>query len=472
MLLPVEKERESRFKLALRMGFPIVLLASILIFSLLSQYLETIPHSFIIIAVGIFAVMVYFIFYLIYQGFEERITDPITHMFTREYAMAMFEKEVRDGPYSLVMITIDNLSDINERYGVNNGDMILYETAQWIGRFFESKGLKKFPIAHLRGGEFLIGFHGEKHEHKNSIDLLCLKAEQLLVNDIEIQLNGAIVDNGFSKNISHMIDYLVEKQSNRREARSVQADDEQINPDLLESKVIEAVRSRRISLKYQSVVGKEGFLDVSVKLMDEEGKILHQKNTMPVINRLGLGSEYDTMLLEEVIDVASAHPERSFSLTLSPSSLRHLKLLEKFRSLANGNVARRLIFVLGEKEYYGHIRRYNDILQAYRETGVRIAIDNVGSYQTSMLYMKDLDADMIRIDNRYAKRMDNERYIALIAGFQASAKALGLDVWIGMVSDEKTACAVEELGIDYKQGNYFGKIVSMEELEKEDDEIR
>ena len=67
-----EIERIQRFKLALRMGIPIFMLASILLFSLLTQYFEHIPSNFIIIIVGLLAIAVYFQFFLIYQGFKER----------------------------------------------------------------------------------------------------------------------------------------------------------------------------------------------------------------------------------------------------------------------------------------------------------------------------------------------------------------------------------------------------------------
>jgi len=106
MLLPETREREALFKLAIRMGFPIFLLSSVLIFSLLSQYLDDIPSSFIVIGVGVFAIAVYFSFYLIYKGYDERITDPITHMFTREYSMNLFKKEIEKGPYTFVLMSL------------------------------------------------------------------------------------------------------------------------------------------------------------------------------------------------------------------------------------------------------------------------------------------------------------------------------------------------------------------------------
>ncbi|MEJ2468912.1 MAG: GGDEF domain-containing protein, partial [Campylobacterales bacterium] len=83
MLYPEAKERENRFKLALRMGLPVFALAAITTASVLLRYFNTIPYVFIIVAFSVLGIMVYYLFYLIYQGVNERITDPISHAFTR-----------------------------------------------------------------------------------------------------------------------------------------------------------------------------------------------------------------------------------------------------------------------------------------------------------------------------------------------------------------------------------------------------
>ena len=104
MLLPEEKERAQRFKLALRMGTPIGLLFLIVSFSFFTIDNETIPSYYFLILISVFVVMIYYIFYLIYQGQEERITDPITHTFTREYLISYLKRKVKKEPYTLILI--------------------------------------------------------------------------------------------------------------------------------------------------------------------------------------------------------------------------------------------------------------------------------------------------------------------------------------------------------------------------------
>lgn len=465
MLLPIEKEREFRFKLALRLGLPIFALASILIFSLLSQYLDHIPGAFIIIAVGLLAILVYFAFYIFYQGYNERITDPITRMFTREYLFEYFEKEIKHGPYTIIMVSIDNLNDINERYGVKNGDKVLRHTAEWIGTFFEQKGLKRFPVGHLKGGEFLIGFNGPKSRYKNMLDLFCLKTEEYVVEGMEIYISGAVVDTSFSTDIGHMVDYLVQQRSFRLEEKNMGEHDDQLSHDYIESQVMHALKNRLLSMMFQPVeVRNERFFDISVKLIDETGRFLHQKNYMPVINRMGLSYEYDLIVCQAAIDLLKAHAGVALSIEISPASIRRYSFLETLKdySGSDSGLFSRLLLVVGEKEYYGNIKRYNDTLQTYRNTGIRIVIDNLGSQQTSLLYLKDLDIDMIRFDNRFAKQLRRENYRALISGLHSAAKALGVKTWLRMIADDESYTVARAIGIDALQGNFIGIIGTAE----------
>jgi len=65
MILPQTKEREYRFKLALRMGLPIFALILALIFHTLITNYTTLQTSFYIEAILLLLVSIYFIFFLI-----------------------------------------------------------------------------------------------------------------------------------------------------------------------------------------------------------------------------------------------------------------------------------------------------------------------------------------------------------------------------------------------------------------------
>lgn len=470
MLLPEEKERELRFKLALRMGLPIFLLFVIILISFFSFGDGEIPAFFLVIAISAFAVMIYYIFYLLYQGQEERITDPITHTFSREYLINYFKKQIDKGPYTILLVSVRNLTDINSRYGVKKGDRVLYEVGHWIGTFLKEKEIQRFPIGHYKGSDFLIGLPGTKEKYQNLIDLMCLKFQNRTIDEIEISLTSAIVDTKYSHDIDQLTTRLFDISDEKLINKQV-IDEDEIDPTELEASVIHAIQKHSFSLMFQIVDEKEtaSMLEASVKLINGEGKIIHQNKFMPVIDRLGLTRTYDEMILEKVVKLSENVPHNLIlAFSLSPSSVRNNTFLERALTLLSHNESARgrIMFILSENDYYDHPKRYNELLQAYRRLGIFIAIDNFGAFKSSMTFLKDLKIDVLRFDNTYGKHITTKEYQDIVKGLNVVAQGLGLRTWIRMIEDRSQEKIVTSLGINFVQGNYLGKIASLEELEK------
>ncbi len=472
MLLPEEKERAQRFKLALRMGLPIFILFVIILLSFFSFGDGAVPAFFLVIAVSAFAVMIYYIFYLLYQGQEERITDPITHTFSREYLINYFKKQIHKGPYTILLVSVRNLTDINSRYGVKKGDRVLYEVGHWIGTFLKEKEIQRFPIGHYKGSDFLIGLPGTKEQYQNMMDLMCLKFQNRTIDEIEISLTSALVDTNYSRDIDQLTTRLFQI-SDEKLAYKPTFDEEELDPTELESSVIDAIKNHSFSLMFQIVDEKEtaSMLEASVKLINGEGKIIHQNKFMPVIDRLGLTRTYDEMILEKVVNLSENVPHNLIlAFPLSPSSVRNNSFLERALTLLSHNESARgrIMFILSENDYYDHPKRYNELLQAYRRLGIFIAIDNFGAFKSSMTFLKDLKVDVLRFDNTYGKNIKEKEYQDIVKGLNVVANGLGLRTWIRMIEDRSQEKIVTALGIDFVQGNYLGKIASLEEIENID----
>ncbi|MDQ7067431.1 MAG: diguanylate cyclase [Sulfurimonas sp.] len=176
MLLPQTKEREYRFKLALRMGLPIFALLLALITHTFITNSQTLQTSFYVESLLVLVFSIYFILYLIYNGFDVKITDDVSKTFTREYLFKYLkEKLKKEQDYTLILISIDNLSDINSLYGIKNGDRVLKEVAAWIVEYLQDQKIDNFPIGHIKGGDFIIGVSGTKNEYSTVLELMLFK---------------------------------------------------------------------------------------------------------------------------------------------------------------------------------------------------------------------------------------------------------------------------------------------------------
>lgn len=472
MLYPHQKERSHRFLLALRTGLPLFVLAAILMFFRLSDYFETIPVSFYISAIFILAISIYFIFYMIYRGFDEQITDPITHTFTRQKVISILKEEIiKDRHYSIVLISIENLADINSRYGTNAGDNVLKKVAKETGRFFEDKGFEKFPIGHFTGGDFLLGLKGNYNSIRPFLEMMCIKFDDFILDDIEIKIKGAIVDKSLSSDVSALVERLFElKEMDMEDGEHIKAPtDDDISLFELEENIRYAIANKNFSLMFQPLCAEENIVQVSIKLQGKKDNIIHQKTFMPVIKRLGFEREFDEIILEKVLLICKKIDNVSFAFNISPAVLRNKRFVRRFKQMVEKETIdfSRLIVLLSEKQVYSNMKRYNDLLQDYRGLGVRFCLDNVGSINASVEYLKRLEVDIIRFDKAFTKHMDIPAYVSFLKAYISISKEMNIKSWIKMVDNQDLKEKFEKMDIDYIQGNIISKIISFDKLEEQ-----
>ena len=74
---------------------------------------QTLQASFYVESLILFVFSIYFILYLVYNGFNVKITDDVRKTFTREYLFSYIkEKLKKEKDYTLILISVDNLDDI------------------------------------------------------------------------------------------------------------------------------------------------------------------------------------------------------------------------------------------------------------------------------------------------------------------------------------------------------------------------
>jgi EAL domain-containing protein (putative c-di-GMP-specific phosphodiesterase class I) len=458
MLLPQTKEREYRFRLALRIGLPIfALIIAFISHTLITNY-QNLHTSFFIEAILIILVSIYFIFYLIYNGFSVKITDDVTKTFTREYLYEYLQHELKEKKeYTLILITIDNLNDINNLYGIKNGDRVLREVAVWIGEYLKHEGLENFPLGHIKGGDFILGLEGLKSKYTTLLELMCLKSSEFKVGDIEVKISGAITDTNYSNELDYLIENLFEILEKNKNSKHKESLDE-LNPNELESAVIQAIHNRELAIMSQDVYenNRVVFNECFVKLKAQNGKVIYPKTYLKVINKLGLGIEFDLAVLEKVLQNCQ-DKQRSFAINIMPTSLRNEKFLSRAKELIKESQIS-VIFVLFEMQYYSHTDRYNSIIGSLKKYGVRFCIDRVASIHTSFLYLRELDIDLIRYDTYYSRQEKLEKNSSIIEGFNLIAHEKGIKSWIKNIENRETFEMADRIEIDYKQGKYLSEL--------------
>ncbi|MFT7859740.1 MAG: EAL domain-containing protein [Sulfurimonas sp.] len=457
MLLPRTKEREYHFKLALRMGLPIFALIVALISHTLVTNYATLEPSFYLEAILLLVFSIYFIFYLIYNGFTVKITDDVTKTFTREYLYKYIQSQLKaKKDYTLILFSVDNLNDINNLYGIKNGDKVLNEVGKWIVTYLRNESIEGYPIGHLKGGDFLISLEGDKEHYSTILELMCLKSNEFKVGDIEVKISGAINDTNYSRNLDYLIESLFEIQEANRMSKE-RSKEENIDPNELESMVIAAIKNNDLLISSQDVIGKdESFKECFVKLRGKDQRYIFPKKFIKIINKLGLSVEFDLMVIKNLLNRCEG--KQKIAVNIFPTSLRNEKFLSKIKELMGEHSNITLIFVLYEMEYYPYIGRYNAIINSLKKYNIFIGIDRIASIHTSFLYLRELDISYIRFDTYYSHFDKMKKNRSVIEGFNIMAHNKNVKTWIKNIEDKEGYDLAKKVDIDYIQGRYLSDV--------------
>jgi EAL domain-containing protein (putative c-di-GMP-specific phosphodiesterase class I)/GGDEF domain-containing protein len=456
-----EKERSHRFALALRMGLPIFFLSSVTLFALFTQTYTTLT-SLVILSIALLGIMIYFIFYLIYQSSQENITDTVTHTFTPEYFFRLFEKSIAKKTQTLVLISVENLWSINERYGIKNGDKALQSTVMKIDAFFRDKKIEKLPVGRYKGSDFLVFLPGEKEQNLPFIELFLSKYQNHINDEIEIRLEAVMIDSRSGNDVELLVSRLYELHNDR--VSSEKEDVYSINE--LENEINEALDEQRFSIGFWPVYGDEDpVFDTTVKLIDSEGRFIHQSRYIPVLNRLNKMRRLESEVLEKIGALCDER-NRNFVVTISSVTLRNPHFFEHALTLFERypHARYKITLIFEEKEYCHQLERFAHQIAHYRKAGYKIALDRLGGYHTTLLYLKELEVDLVRFDPLYTRHIKEAGYQNIIQGLNLSAHLCGAKTWMSMIEDGITDTVAQSLKINYRQGNFHGSILTMEEL--------
>lgn len=90
--------------------------------------------------------------------------------------------------------------------------------------------------------------------------------------------------------------------------------------------------------------------------------------------------------------------------------------------------------------------------------GFKVAIDDFGTGYSSMEHLLELDADTLKIDQIFIKRMSqSEKAKKLVIGMVRLAKALGFTTVAEGLESKEDVDALREMSVEYGQGYHIGK---------------
>ena len=200
--------------------------------------------------------------------------------------------------------------------------------------------------------------------------------------------------------------------------------------------------------------------EVLLRMRDLDGSVISAGRIIPAAESSGRIGMIDRWVLSSTLEWATTHHKslektRFICMNLSGASLNDERfVLDAFHILEKNRQAASLLCLEITESVALHdlenTRRFIDRVRGY---GVKIALDDFGAGYTSFSYLKDLPADVLKIDGSFIVNMNaHPANVAIVEAIVNLAGNLGMKTIAEWAEDTATVQTLVEIGVDYVQG--------------------
>ena len=232
----------------------------------------------------------------------------------------------------------------------------------------------------------------------------------------------------------------------------------------LGERVQQALRAGRLVFAFQPVVvantGAVDYYECLLRMIDEDGNIVAAGDFMPIIEQLGFIRTIDRYVLERAVAEVTANPGICLGFNISGLTATDYAWLRAITNLLRGKpeIARRLVVEITETAALHDVEESARFVNALRELGCRIALDDFGAGFTSLRHLQTLAVDTVKIDGSFIRNLgqnyDNQMFLRHLVGL---ANGLGLATVAECVETAREAAILRREGVGYLQGYLIGK---------------
>jgi len=182
---------------------------------------------------------------------------------------------------------------------------------------------------------------------------------------------------------------------------------------------------------------------------------------------IGLGTELQLLAVSRALPALDQLPDDTYvSVNVDPTTASSMSLAEIVKRWPAG----RVVIELTEHAPASDYPSLREALDAFRRSGVRIAVDDAGAGFASLRHILELAPDIIKLDISIVRDIDSEAsHRALASALVAFAREMGTELIAEGVETAEEALALDGLGIGLMQGYHLGRPGAISELSTVDE---
>lgn len=418
-----------------------------------------------------------------FMAYHDSLTGlPNRANLRRRLAQDMDRAATRNLPMALLLININNFRDINDSLGHQNGDALLREVARRMSAALWGSDV----VASLGGDDYAILL--SRLAQQADIYVVIRKIAETLrapfdIAGLPINVESSIgialyPDHGNTPDLlwQHADVALRKAQETRQAHLLYSADFDHYDPKWLAlvGGLQDAIAHNELTLHYQPKINfKSGCTDGAEALLrwrHPKLGMLHPDAFVPLVERTGLIDPLTTWVLGEALRQGRlwhlAGVALELAVNLSALNLQNPGLSAEIIGLAHGTQfpRERLIVEITESAIMVDPAKARAVLNELHAAGVRCAMDDFGTGQSSLTYLKDLPISEMKIDKSFIIGHREPHNAAIVHSAIELAHNLNLTVTAEGVEDAETFEWLSRLGCDYAQGYYFSRALPADDF--------
>ncbi|MCZ8269573.1 MAG: EAL domain-containing protein [Beijerinckiaceae bacterium] len=227
--------------------------------------------------------------------------------------------------------------------------------------------------------------------------------------------------------------------------------------------VLTALNDRRIELAFQPIVrsgsGEVAMHEALVRMTSPEGELMGAGTIVPVAERLGFLHLIDHRVMELALETLRRRRDIQLTVNVGVDTALHPDWMAAFQAhlAIDKSVAQRLVVEITETSLIEDVQGAQRLIEAIKDCGARVAIDDFGAGHTSFRNMRLLPIDILKIDGTFIKnlaRSEDDRFF--VQTLLQLARHLRIETVAEWVQDEETASLLTSWRVEYLQGDFVG----------------
>ena len=397
----------------------------------------------------------------------------------------------RNEPVANVTINLNAFKSINDTMGFDAGNQILMDTAYRLKSVAESGETGTFDfVGRTSGDEFCLIIRGYKTPDElykviQIYDEAINKQYTVLDCDLFVSASfgyalypedGDSIDSVISHSSIAMNE--VKRKNNGNHILRYTEDLNQSKKLIeMESKIRSAIDNDRVFFMLQPQFDMEhrlrGF-EALARIKDKDGTIINPGDFIPVAEKVGLIDKIDGIIYKKAGGFIGEHIKKTGSkVTLSINvSVMHLMkkdFIDEISSLlrTTGIPADQLEVEITESVMIESLEKAMDRISTLHMMGIKIAIDDFGTGFSSLSYLSEFPANLLKIDKAFTdKLLTGETSKQYVAGIISLGHIMGFDVISEGVEEDEQLEVLQRIGCNYIQGFIWGRPLLPEDAEK------